>query len=335
MRKRFFSFMSLLLVASFLLVPTQAFATSNEQAEEIVLNSETSQETSITEIDMLIEQRTEALIENNQELYDEINEALEEKGLQTVTLEEVIALTGSVPTLDGSTLSPDSLDTPQMAALASSATFQTLYSTYTTGGKSYDVMRVYATPNGSTGTLYQTGSTSITNAASAGANTMAFINIGVSSVAGLASDTIGLVQTVYGALSGIISQLSTTSTVTNIKATYVWNAAETCVFIYFPSPTIGGLWNVKARYSKASSGVGVNVPTLVTSANRTIAVVQQKSYSGSATPVNYDSTAKAFEAYTNGGTYQSRISKITIKGIEGKAVQTITLKNPLEPAEIS
>jgi len=336
MRKRFFNFMSFLLVASLLLVSqTQVFATSIERATETVLNSETSQEVSVSEIDALIEQRTKALIENNQKLYDEINGSLEERGLSEVTLEEVIELTGSVPMIDGSTLSPDSLDKPEMDALASSATFETVYSTYVTGGRSYDVMRVYATPNGNTGTLYQTGNTSVTNSASAAANTMAFIKIGVSSVAGLASDTIGVVQTVYGALSGIVSQLSTTSTVTNIKATYVWNAAETCVFVYFPSPTIGGLWNVKAIYSKATSGVGVNVPTLVTSANGTIAVVQQKSYSGSATPVNYNSTAKAFESYQNGGTYQSRVSKITITGIEGKTVKTINLRNPSIPAEIS
>ena len=90
-------------------------------------------------------------------MYDEINGSLEERGLSEVTLEEVIELTGSVPMIDGSTLSPDSLDKPEMDALASSATFETVYSTYVTGGRSYDVMRVYATPNGNTGTLYQTG----------------------------------------------------------------------------------------------------------------------------------------------------------------------------------
>lgn len=55
MRKRFFNFMSFLLVASLLLVSqTQVFATSIERATETVLNSETSQEVSVSEIDALI-----------------------------------------------------------------------------------------------------------------------------------------------------------------------------------------------------------------------------------------------------------------------------------------
>ena len=38
-------------------------------------------------------------------------------------------------------------------------------------------------------------------------------------------------QTVYGALSSLVSNLSSTSTIKNISSSYTWNVAETCVFV--------------------------------------------------------------------------------------------------------
>lgn len=40
-----------------------------------------------------------------------------------------------------------------------------------------------------------------------------------------------------------------TSVVSDIKGSYTWAAAETCVFVYFQSPTISGAWNLKGQFN--------------------------------------------------------------------------------------
>lgn len=323
MKKRFSSALLLLvLVTSLLFVPLETFAA---YTGETVLHTRLVRPVTINEVDLLMERQAEALLRKDTALYEEIDRELEQRGVKEVSLNEVIALTGSVPAFDGYATN---------AAAASSATFRTVYSAYITGGKSYDVMRVYATPTGSTGTLYQTGVTAVKNTASATAIGMQFAKIAVSTVAGIASDTIGTIQSVYDALKGMISVLSPTATITDIQTSYTWSAAETCVFVYFKSPTIPEMWNLKGQYSKATASVATATPVLKVSGSSVIANTITRVYNGSATPANYDSTLKAFQAYTEGGTYVSAISKITVTGIQGKTVKTINLANPEIPALI-
>ena len=103
---------------------------------------------------------------------------------------------------------------------------------------------------------------------------------------------------VIGVISAIIMNQSImpamasckTSVVSDIKGSYTWATAETCVFVYFQSPTISGAWNLKGQYSKASVAVGVSVPTLKVKGKKAIAKVLQKSYNKTVTPQNYNST---------------------------------------------
>ena len=74
-----------------------------------------------------------------------------------------------------------------------------------------------------------------------------------------------------------------TSVVSDIKGSYTWATAETCVFVYFQR-------NLKGQYSKASVAVGVSVPTLKVKGKKAIAKVLQKSYNKTVTPQNYNST---------------------------------------------
>ena len=231
-----------------------------------------------------------------------------------MSISQIIKLTGEVPKLDSDG------NTEQNLRAASAATFQTKYSTYTYKNKKYKVMRVYATPNGKTGPLYKTGNSTVKNSKSLEAIAMNLIKITSSSVAGVVNEPIGIVQTVYGFASEISNYLSKTSVVSDIKGSYTWAAAETCVFVYFQSPTISGAWNLKGQYSKASVAVGVSVPTLKVKGKKAIAKVLQKSYNKTVTPQNYNSTQKAFEAYKNGGTYKAiGISKVNITGLKEKS----------------
>lgn len=296
------------------------------EKEEI---SNEQEDTQISEIDDLMEKKCETLIQKDNTNYESINNELEEKGVETMSLSQIIKLTGEVPKLDSDG------NTEQNLRAASAATFQTKYSTYTYKNKKYKVMRVYATPNGKTGPLYKTGNSTVKNSKSLEAIAMNLIKITSSSVAGVVNEPIGIVQTVYGFASEISNYLSKTSVVSDIKGSYTWAAAETCVFVYFQSPTISGAWNLKGQYSKASVAVGVSVPTLKVKGKKAIAKVLQKSYNKTVTPQNYNSTQKAFEAYKNGGTYKAiGISKVNITGVEGKKVGTIKLSNPPSPSGI-
>lgn len=316
--------LSVCYLSSFSVLATEILC---EDSYEFVTSKSTGEKISIEEIDRLMDEKNEALLKKNIDAYKKINETLDDYGVETVSLQEVISLTGTVPTFNANE------DVNRL--YASSATFQTVYSTYVKNGVSYRAMRIYATPNGINGSLYKTGSTSLKNSKTATSVAMTMIETGGSFGVGLIQG-IGTVYSVYESLSSAIDELSPTSTITDIQANYTWNIAETCVFIYFPSPVVSGMWLVKGRYSKVSLGVGISVPTLKINGNNVAASVLQKNYSESAIPKDYNDIDKAFYAYQNGGVYEAYgASSITIKGIEGQTVKTLYLSNPSEPGEIS
>lgn len=317
MKKAIASFMALLFIG---LTPITSFAAEPE-LEVIITNPYTRNSVSsitIDDIDALVEERNQAYLSGDYETVENLTNELHNRGMGTISLNELNQLTGNE---NGS-------------VTRGGATFETVYSSYTTGGKTYDIMRVYATPTTSSN-LYMTGVTAVKNSSSAQANAMQFINITAQAAAGLASNTISAIQTVYGALKSYVSALSSTTTIRNISSSYTWNAAETCVFVYVKSTTTGN-WIMAAQYSKASASVGVVTPTLEYGTSGAITSSITNSYSGSATPTNYNSTAKAVSEYLGAGLYdQARVSKVIIKGIEGKTVKTVNLLNPDIPAMIN
>lgn len=309
------------------IMPAMASCKTMDVEKEEISNEQ--EDTQISEIDDLMEKKCETLIQKDNTNYENINNELEEKGVETTSLSQIIKLTGEVPKLDSDA------GTEQNLRAASAATFQTKYSTYTYKNKKYKVMRVYATPNGKTGPLYKTGNSTVKNSKSLEATAMEVIKIISSNAIGYVNKPLSITQTAYSIASEFSNYLSKTSVVNDIKGSYTWAVAETCVFVYFQSPTISGAWNLKGQYSKASVAVGVSIPTLKAKGKKAIAKILQKSYNKTVTPQNYNSTQKAFEAYKNGGTYKAiGVSKINITGIEGKKVGTIKLSNPPSPSGI-
>lgn len=270
---------------------------------------------SIDDIDRLIEQRNQAYLMNDYDTVNEITSELYENGMSKISKKDLETLLGE----------------ESNALSRSGATFETVYSTYTTGGRTYKIMRVYATPT-TNSNLYMTGVTAVKNSTSLSANAMNFINITAQASAGLASNTVSTVQTVYGAISSYVGTLSPTTTIKNISASYTWNIAETCAFVYVKSSS--GMWVQGAQYGKVSSSVTAVIPTLTYGTNGVIASSITKNYNGSATPYNYNSTAKAIDGYLGSVYTSSKVSKVIIKGIEGKTVKSIKLLNPEIPAMI-
>lgn len=317
--KKYLTLILSALVLIVAIVPNQNLYASMVD-EEITNNSEVR----INEIDKLIDKRTEALLTSDFKLYNKINNEVKELGVEEITLDEVVKLTES---------STDYRNT-YLRSISSDPTirYEKTNYTYSSGGKTYDIMKITATPLGQEGLLYKTGTTVVENSSSASANSMKFIGIGVSSLAGVASSTISIVQTIYSAIKDFVSVLTPTSTIKNIKASYTWNTAETCSFIYIFDKSIGS-YKLGARYHKVSSGLGVSVPNLVVNGGDSVAVVNQWNKSGIATPVNYDSTSVAVDYFRRSSIYTSSISKVLITGIEGKIVNKVYLRNPQNPRE--
>lgn len=296
-------------------IPIQSFALENQinQGYEI-----TDSGVPIQEIDKLIEERTAAQLMNDKDQVDILSDSLSEYGLNPISRQEINKL--------------DNNSSSAIAKASSNVKFETINTTYTVNGVKYKIKRIYATPIGQSN-IYKTGVTTLTNSKSASAIAMNFFKTTVSCAAGIASDTISIAQSAYSAFSGIVNGLKTTSTINNIKATYTWNTAETCAFIYFLNPTTDA-YILKVRYSKVSYGVGASIPVLTVDGKDASAKVIQKAYSGSATPKNYNNTYQAYLKFKNGGIHTAQINSINVKGVEGKTVKSIKLTNPQEPAEI-
>lgn len=305
-------------IVSLLFCPMEAKA-SADLVSQTSVSEYADSDFSYNDIDNLIDDRNTALMEQNYEYADQLTDTLHEHGIQTITLAELDALTGNT--------------TP--AAARSSAKFETVYGTYTTGGKKYNTMRVYATPSYSSN-LYKSGVTVLKNTSKAKAGAMSLLNSVAESAAGIAASstqaTIAL--SVYDALKNLVPALSSTSTINTIKSSYTWNVAETCVFIFVKNSS--GMWLSAAQYSKATASITVVTPTLSFGKNGAIASSVTKKYNINAIPKNYNSTAKAVSAYINGGEYnKARIKKLVIKGIQGKTVKSISLLNPDYPGSIT
>ena len=62
--------------------------------------SNEQEDTQISEIDDLMEKKCEALIQKDNTKCEDINNELEEKGVETMSISQIIKLTGEVPKLD-------------------------------------------------------------------------------------------------------------------------------------------------------------------------------------------------------------------------------------------
>ncbi len=322
MKRIISSIMVILLVLS---TTITAFAADKVPQSEVIFSGQHSRNMALSsvtigDIDQLVDERNEAYLNGDNEEVERLTNELHSTGMGTISLDELNQLTG------------ENKSDSKIAA-RSGATFETVYSTYTHNGITYDIMRIYATPTTSSN-LYYSGVTALKNSSSATANSMKFISIVAQATAGLASDSLGAIQTVYGALRSSISALSSTSTINNISSSYTWNAAETCVFVYVKS-TVTGNWVMGAQYSKASSTVTTVTPTLEYDSNGAITSAITKTYSGTATPTYYNNTYKAVSEYLGAGLYDlARVNKIVVKGIQGKKIKTINLLNPDTPGTI-
>lgn len=301
-----------LLASAFLfsVIEMQNVSAFSNDEKEIVLDSNGDEtNTTIDEINAIIDLQNEAFVEENFSSVKEYENQLNSLGVQTVTGSELAKIIGE--------------DQVGGIAKVKGATMKTVYSKYTTGGKTYDVMRVLATPTTSSN-LYKTGVTALKSNTSAQAKTFSVLKTIGKTVAG--ESKAGKAISAYDFIKSVASDISSTTTVTSISSSYTWNTAETCSFVYFKSPS--GLWVHSASYTKASCTVTVVVPTLKYGTNGAKTAHRTATYTSTFTPAYYDSTSKAYAGY-KGSTYISqRIKSVNITGVSGKTVKNVVLTCP-------
>lgn len=288
----------------------------------------TSLETIVTvsEIQELMDSRTSALLNGNQEAYENITNTLREYGVKEASYEDIIMLLGDEA-------GPMPLATPDSTSTTNNSVFEYYYTTYTYSGTTYDVMRILASPNMNTSgdtILYHSSTKTLYNTKAAKIIATNLFTLGVESAIGH-STVGGAALTLADVWDAVSSGLDTSSTVSSVTATYNWNLAEDCSWIYVSNKDEEN-YKLSARYHKASMGVLIGIPKLVVNNMNSTAYINSVNKQITATPTNYDSTYQAVKKFASGsGVYQSLITSLPVTGIEGQTVATAQLSNPYYP----
>lgn len=311
---------SILLLFTLFVMSITSFAKSYELETQL---NELSEET-IVRVDNLIDERNEALLNNNLERYNELTDELRQQGTREISLDEIMNLI-----VDGTDFTYNNLKTFHQD---SSVMFEESNFNYSLNGKTYKILKITATPKGKESVLYKTGNTAIKNSRPASAYIMPVLDAAVSSTLGHSNEILGFVKTAYDLLKESIN-IDSSTTITDIKAAYTWNTVETCSFIFIFDENIGS-YKLGARYHKVSAAIGVSIPELVLDGSDSRPDIRQWSTRGSANPKNYDSVEKAIYYFNDSAKYTSSITTVDIKGIEGKSVESVSLRNPSFPYEV-
>ena len=296
-------------------------------ASTISLFSTNTKIVRVSDIQKLLDERTSALLNHDQQAYNEITNTLRAYGVNEIAFEDI-------DTLLGDNFEPVTYGAPNQTSTTKNSVFEYYYTTYTYGGVTYDVMRILASPNMNTvgdTVLYHSGSMTLYNSKPSTLIGMNLLKIGITSLIGTSNGGSVLV-TLYDAVDAVHSGLSSSAKVSNVQANYQWNLAEDCSWIYVSKKGESN-YKLSGRYHKGSMGVLVGVPKLVVNGMNSTAYINSVNRQLTAVPKNYDSTYYAVRTFASGkvGVYESYISSLPVVGLEGKTVATAVLSNPFYP----
>lgn len=262
-------------------------------------------------------------------------------GVEFLTYEEVMAQFPNIlneseigfPNKEGISISPYVV-TPS----STKNTWTSTRTTYVTGGVSYNLQNLVATPKNSTSPLRKTGTTVKAFSGSWQAAAGNVIQTTVLAGVGLISNTLTWLVTIYDVCSGIVTGFSKTTEVRSPNITYTYDLNTTAMFTYVRLTTQSDDYQKLCQISTKISGsishqlVGADYKDS-SGAWKSIPTRPQKFKDGGATPSGYDSSADAVK-YFNGSaaTFTRAISSVPIKGPGGATGITISPIYPSFPA---
>ena len=246
-----------------------------------------------------------------------------------------------LPALLGEGSLPSTFSNPDETNVTDNSIFEYYYTTYNHGSTTYDIMRILASPNpdavGDT-ILYQSGVKILHSAKSAALIAVELLCIGFKSLLGT-EEIVGVevaagskaIFTLRDVVDTISAGLSTSTEVSSVTASYTWNVAEDCSWIYVSRKGEGN-YQLAGCYHKASMGILVGIPQLIVDDMDSTAYIENLDRQITAYPENYDSIFYALDSYVKGrGVYMSSITELPITGLDGKTVKTVRLSNPYYP----
>ncbi|MFE7062001.1 hypothetical protein ACFVAD_07600 [Sutcliffiella sp. NPDC057660] len=309
-------------------IATPGFAEDNKSINE---------ELRETEINKLYDERAKLLL--NEELSEKeldkalgkIDKKLEKIGVDFLTYEEV------EEQFDIEKLAGDSEFSTMIAVpVQSNVSWSTYRSTVYHSTGTYNVQRLVAQPNSKSSNLKSSGFRYISSTYNWKAGSMNALKTVASSVAGEIPGA-SLALTVYDTVSGFASGISRETTVTDAEISYTWSQATTAVFSYVRRDSQSDSYQELTYIStKVAASIGYQYPTLVYSGGSVSPNVVQGKRNLNLVPPGYDSGHNAVNAYVNVyAPRRSTIDRITLTGLETKAISNIYPVSPMFPAQIN
>lgn len=320
------------LTTSLLLGASVAGASANEAAIE---DEEYVTETEADELEALHDALAESLALNDPEAIARAEADLEASGVTFLTDEEVAeqfpeaheSLDEELGADDGS-FSPMVVTPVQNNIRWTSSRQQVTYKS-----KNYEVQTLTAVPNSFNSPLKKTGVTTVKANYGFSAGATSFLKVVVGAAAGTNLYTlIGI--TTYQAVSAFISGFKSTTTVTNITATYNWAHTTTAKFMYVkPAGESDSKQKLSHIATKTSFSTAYTIPSMSVKGDDTRTYHVQGSRSGQRTPSCYTPAATGPVRYylNETSSWLCYVGKLTITGVDGKAVATTY---PIQPAHI-
>lgn len=320
------------LTTSLLLGASVAGASANEAAiedEEYVTQAEAD------ELEALHDALAESLALNDPEAIARAEADLEASGVTFLTDEEVAerfpeaheSLDEELGADDGS-FSPMVVTPVQNNIRWTSSRQQVTYKS-----KNYEVQTLTAVPNSYNSPLKKNGTTTVKANYGLAAATTNFFKVVVSAAAGTNPYTL-IAVTAYQAISAVVSGFKSTTTITNITATYTWAHVTTAKFMYVkPAGQADSKQKLSHIATKTSLATSYSIPSMSVKDGDPVAKIIQGSRSSSITPSCYTPAATSPVRYYLNETqsWLCYVGKLTITGVDGKAVASTY---PIQPAHI-
>lgn len=271
------------------------------------------------DIHALMDQRMEAVVNNDAALFEEITDILRQKGVEETTTAEIAEFTGEVlPLYMG--VQPFRVTTM----------VERFFTAVTFGGVRHEIMRVHETPIPNVdGPLNRSGITTVPSVTGSWrADALSIFGVVVSAVGGSVVGPIGTIQTVYGAMRDVGNILFPSNTIlTGVRdATYNWIVAESVSLVFVLDR---GVYVTAARYHRATYNVAATMWTQRLQNGVVVSnAIQMRGVPRTVQTSCWDNTAMALSAFNNNSVHNGSIQAITFRGTNGQNIRTQALYNP-------
>ena len=343
MKKRFGILIMSMIMACTLAIPAGAvqqidLVESDASTEHLIYDDGSISNATVADVDELMQKRTQAIFEGNEEKADMIMEEMMALGVRPSTQEEIDLFAA-----------PQKFTSNESNGVASNGTMQlkratqfvTTPYTSTVNGVTYNVKRIENVSSTSSN-LYHKGVVAKKTTGNKAASAFGVCKALGTAAAGIANSTAGNALSVYSALSGTAAAVSSTAIIKDIVASYTYQVQEYCQFYSYKNAS--GSWVPFAVGSYADMTVTAVMLKLTPSGgvtstlNNITKTYNNKLYTSYSHPTNKAAnTTNLLKEYLNSYTFinRYRVLSTAIYSDGTNVVRNIGLVAPTTTSEIN